>query len=89
MYGSPYHTTKPLKCQEQDDAFLHLLQEIAKQPQDYIMPNGRVTTNSIEGFHSLAQKYRGKKIDLHHVHYVYKTNMAVCDKVKSTTYKVI
>ena len=87
--GSPYRTTRPLKCQEQADAFLHLLQEMAKRPQEYVTANERITTNSIEGFHSLALKYRGKKIDLHHVHYVCKTNMAICHKVKSTTYKVM
>ena len=64
---------------------------MAKRPQEYVIPNGKVTTNStsIEGFHSLALKYHGKKIDLHHVHYIYKTNMAICHKVKSTTYEVI
>lgn len=79
--GTPYHTHKPLKCAEQSDAFLCLLQEMAKRPHEYITPEGRVTTNSIEGFHGLALKYRGKKIDLHHLHYTCKTNMAICHKV--------
>jgi len=40
-----------------------------------------MTTNSIEGFHGLALKYRGKKVDLHHSHYICKTNMAIYHKV--------
>ena len=47
---------------------MHLLQEMARQPQEYVTPQGRVTTNSIKGFHSLALKYRGKRIDLQDKH---------------------
>ena len=79
--GTPYHTTKPLKCQAQSDAFLHLLKEMSKHPQEYVTAEGRVTTNSIEAFHGLALKYHGKRIDLHHTHYTCKTNMAICHKV--------
>ena len=84
--GSPYSTSKPLKCKEQSDAFLHLLESMVKRPQEYVTPEGRVTTNSIEGFHGLALKYRGKRVDLNHSHYVCKTNMAICHKVLYCTY---
>ena len=49
--------------------------------QEYITPEGRVITNSVEGFHGLALKYRSKRVDLQHVHYTCKTNMAICHKV--------
>ena len=48
---------------------------------EHITPQGRVTTNSVEGFHSLALKYHGKRVNLLHTHYTYKTNMAICHKV--------
>ena len=54
---------------------------MAKKPHEYIIPEGRCTTNSIEGFHGLALKYRGKRVDLHHNHCTCKTNMAICHKV--------
>ena len=62
--GNPYSTSKHLKCKEQSDAFLHLLESMAKRPQEYATPEGRVTTNSIEGFHDLALKYYVKRVDL-------------------------
>ena len=68
--GKPYSTDKPLKCTEQADAFLCLLKEMAKKPHEYVTPEGRCTTNSIEGFHELALKYLGKQVDLHHNHYI-------------------
>ena len=43
---------------------------------------GRLTTNTVEGFHGLALVYRDKRTDLGHTHYVCKTNMAICHKVK-------
>ena len=61
-----------------------LLQDIAGRPQDYVSSRGRLTTNAVEGFHGLALVYRGKRTDLGHVHYVCKTNMAICHKVNST-----
>ena len=70
--GKPYSTNKPLQCTEQSEAFLQLLNEMAKKPHEYITPEGRVTTNSIEGFHGLAVKYCGKRVDLHHHHYTCK-----------------
>ncbi|XP_065887754.1 uncharacterized protein [Dysidea avara] len=76
--GTPYKTDHPLKCTQQADEFLHLIQEMATRPQKYISSTGQVTTNSIEGF--LALVYRGKRIDLHHTHYTCKTNMAICHK---------
>ena len=54
---------------------------MASRPQEYVTHDGKVTTNSLEGFHGLALKYRGKRIDLHHSHYTCKTNMAICHKV--------
>ena len=54
---------------------------MAARAQEYITPEGRVTTNSVEGFHGLALKYRSKRVDLQHVHYTCKTNMAICHKV--------
>jgi len=50
-------------------------------PQDYVSDHGRLTTNTVEGFHGLALIYRDKRTDLSHTHYVCKTNMAVCHKV--------
>lgn len=34
-----------------------------------------MTINIVEGFHSLALKYHGNKIDFYHTHYICKTNM--------------
>jgi len=79
--GKPYSTNKPLKCTEQADAFLSLLKEMDKKPHEYVTPEDRFTTNSIEGFHGLAFKYHGKRVDLHHSHCTCKTNMVICHKV--------
>ena len=54
---------------------------MAQRPQEYVTPEGQVTTNSIKGFHGLALKYRGKRVDLNHSNYICKTNMAMCHKV--------
>jgi len=54
---------------------------MAERPQDYVSSQGRMTTNTVEGFHGLALMYRDKRTDLGHTCYVYKTNMAVCHKV--------
>ena len=54
---------------------------MAVRAQEYITPEGRVTTNSVEGFHGLALKYCSKRVDLQHAHYTCKTNMAICPKV--------
>ena len=59
-------------------AFQTLLGEMSAHPQDYVSDHGRLTTNSVEGFHGLALVYRGKRTDLGHLHYVCKTNMAIC-----------
>ena len=45
---------------------------------------GRLTTNTVEGFHGLALVYRDKRTDLSHTHYVCKTNMAICHTVSGT-----
>lgn len=67
----------------QTEPFKALLEDIAARPQDYVSDHGRLTTNTVEGFHGLALMYRGKRTDLGHVHYVCKTNMAICHKVSS------
>ena len=46
---------------------------MADRPQDYVTPNCKVTTNSIEGFHGMALKYRSNRIDLKHAHYCCKS----------------
>ena len=62
-------------------AFNSLLNQMADRPQDYVTERGRVTTNSVEGFHGVALMYRDKRTDLGHTHYVCKTNMSICHKV--------
>jgi hypothetical protein len=42
----------------------------------------------VEGFHGLAILYRSKRTDLGHVHYVCKTNMAICHKNLGPIWKV-
>ena len=69
--------------------FFHLLREMAKRPQEYITPQGRVTTNSIEGFRGLALKYHGKKVDLHHSHYAYVIHTLSHDSVQFKEYNVL
>ena len=59
---------------------------MADKPQDYVSTSGRMTTNSVEGFHGLALMYRDKRTDLYHAHYTCKTNMAICHKVKGMYY---
>ena len=54
---------------------------MAARPQDYVSLGGRMTINSVEGFHDLALMYRDKRTDLGITHYVCKTNMAICHKV--------
>ena len=85
----PYSTKSPLLCATHSDAFLELLKTMADKPQEYITPTGKVTTNSVEGFHGLALKYRGKRIDLGPAHYCCKTNMAVCHKNLGPIWKLI
>ena len=62
---------------------------MADGAQEYITTAGKVTTNAVEGFHGLALKYRGKRIDLHSTHYCCKTNMAVCYKNLGPIWKLI
>ena len=85
----PYATKSPLLCAIHADAFLDLLKTMADKPQEYITPTSKVTTNAVEGFHGLALKYRGKRIDLGHAHYCCKTNMAVCHKNLGPIWKLI
>lgn len=67
------------------DKFKSLLEDMSARPQDYVSIHGRMTTNAVEGFHGLALMYRDKRTDLGHLHYVCKTNMAICHKVQSTS----
>ena len=84
-----YTTKSPLLCPVQSKAFEELLKSMADKPREYITTTGKITTNSIEGFHSLALKYRGKRVDLGHTHYCTKTNMAVCHQNFGLIWKVI
>ena len=87
--GSPYSVKLPLTCPVQGRAFKKLLEGMAGRPQEYVTPNGKVTTNSVEGFHGLALKYRSKRIDLKHAHYCCKTNMVICHKNLGPLWKLI
>ena len=69
-------------CETQAKKFRELLENMAARPQDYVSLGGRMTTNTVEGFHGLALMYRDKRTDLGHTHYVCKTNMAICHKVR-------
>ena len=73
-------------CTEQSQAFYELLLGMFERPQEYVTSKGKVTTNSIEGFHGLALKCRNKKVDLH---YCCKTNMAICHKNLGPIWKII
>ena len=79
--GTPYTSSQHFTCKAQVGAFKALLESMAARPQDYISERGRLTTNTVEGFHGMALVYRDKKTDLGHSHYVCKTNMAICHKV--------
>ena len=74
--------TYSFTCQAQAEAFKELLTNMSKKPQDYVSDRGRTTTNAVEGFHGIALRYRSKRTDLGHTHYVCKTNMAICHKVQ-------
>ena len=79
--GTPYKGKHTFTCRAQVEGFKALFEEMAARPQDYVSDHGRLTTNTVEGFHGLALLYRDKRTDLMHTHYVSKTNMAVCRKV--------
>ena len=64
-----------------EDALKWLFEEMAAHPQDNVSERGRLTTNTVEGFHGLTLLYRDKKTDLGHAHYTCKTNMSICHKV--------
>ena len=88
--GSPYKGKHKFTCLAQVDGFKGLVEEMAACPQDYVSDyvsdHGRLTTNTVEGFHGLALIYRDKRTDLGHVHYTCKTNMAICHKVHVHNY---
>ena len=84
--GKPYQARHTFTCKAQADGFKELLTTMANKPQDYVTPSGRMTTNTVEGFHGLALMYRGKQTDLEHTHYTCKTDMAVCHKVYRQLY---
>ena len=79
--GTPYQCKHGFTCKAQAEGFKSLLEEMSIRPQDYVSQRGRLTTNTVEGFHGLALVYRSKRTDLGHLHYVCKTNMAICHKV--------
>lgn len=79
--GKPYVSKHRFTCEAQCMAFNNLLNQMADRPQDYVTERGRVTTNSVEGFHGVALMYRDKRTDLGHTHYVCKRNMSICHKV--------
>jgi len=87
--GTPYSTKHRLVCAEQAQAFHELLQNMSERPQEYVTSKGKLTTNSIEGFHGLALKYRNKRTDLNTIHYCCKTNMAICHKNLGPIWKLI
>ncbi len=68
------------------EGFHAMINSMSSRPQDYISDRGRLTTNTVEGFHGLALMYRDKRTDLHHLHYTCKTNMAICHKVYTKNY---
>ena len=57
--------------------------------QDYMSGHGRLTTNTVEGFHGLALVYRDKRTDLGHTHYICKAYMAICHKVNCVKYNIL
>ena len=79
--GKPCHVKNRFTCKAQTEGFRELLETMSKRPQDYITPSGRMTTNTVEGFHGLSLMYRDKRTDLGHKHYTCKTNMGICHKV--------
>ena len=66
--GADYKSKHAFTCKIQADSFQELLEEMATRPQDYVSSRGRLTTNSVEGFHGLALLYRDKRTDLQHTH---------------------
>ncbi len=87
--GSDYKGQHTFTCRAQVGKFRDLFEQMAAYPQDYISDHGRLTTNTVEGFHGLALLYRDKRTDLG-PHYTCKTNMAICHKVHNTcTYIVL
>jgi len=87
--GTPYSTKHKLACTEQSQAFYELLKDMSERPQEYVTSKGKLTTNSIKGFHGLALKYRNKKVDLNTIHYCCNTNMAICHKNLGPIWKII
>jgi len=53
-----------------------------------VTSKGKLTTNSIKGFHGLDLKYRNKRTDLNTMHYC-KMNMAICHKNLGPIWKLI
>ena len=58
--GSPYRSKHTFTCMAQVDGLKRLFEEMAAHPQDYVSERGRLTTNTVEGFHGLALLYRDK-----------------------------
>ncbi|KAK3740422.1 hypothetical protein QZH41_013488 [Actinostola sp. cb2023] len=75
--GKPYSTKHSFSCPAQLVALKDLLEKMAARADEYITIEGRMTTNVVEGYHSIALMYREKRIDLGPVHYQCKTNMSI------------
>ena len=75
-------TIRPTQWYKTKHAFTceGLLEDMAARTQDYVSDHVCLTTNTVEGFHCLALR---KQTDLGHVHYVCKTNMAICHKAST------
>ncbi|XP_070546922.1 uncharacterized protein [Ptychodera flava] len=87
--GKPYSTTNLVNCPEQLKKFTDIMQKVANKPEEYINPAGKFTTNVAEAFHSLALKYRDKRIYLGHKHYCMKTDMAILHKNIGPIWKLL
>ena len=83
-----YQVKDRFTCQAQTDAFFQLLRQMASRAQDYITPQGRMTTNAAEGFHGLCLMCHDKRTDLAHIHHTCKTNMAKVNSFIAQTTQV-
>ncbi|KAK3746103.1 hypothetical protein QZH41_015520 [Actinostola sp. cb2023] len=80
--GKPYTTKHVFNCSAQLKSFKNLLERMASRAEEYVTLDGQMTTNTTEGYHSIALIYRDKRIDLGSIHYTCKTNMSIPHKVE-------
>ena len=52
--GDPFTSQYKFTCMAQVEGFMALLKEMSGRPQDYVSDHGRLTTNTVEGFHGLV-----------------------------------